>query len=313
MLSRTASELYWLSRYLERAENMARMLEMTYSLALMPQDDSSRGLNELAAILNTTRTVEAYHAQHGSLQAEKILHFLALDEHHPASIYYCLKHARTNAHAVRGRLTADMWENLNAAWLGLDEIASEGLEAYGVSRFCEWVKVRSYLFQGATYGSLMRGDTYSFLQLGCHLERADNTLRLLVSRYELMYQTLHNTKASEHYQWGALLKTLSAFEAYTEVYRDIPATAQVAELLLLRADLPRSLSHCLGRVAHILAALPKQNGLLAQRMASEMVARVRYTHIDEVLADGLDQWLTEAIEHVNQLAQAIQHSYWEGV
>ena len=290
MLSRTASELYWLSRYLERAENMARMIEVSYSLSLMPQDGRSDGMEELAVILSITGTLEAYHEQHGPLHAEKMLHFFALDERNPASIYCCLKAARTNAHAVRGRITADMWENLNASWLEMRDIAAQGLGEYGLSRFCDWVKERSHLFRGATYGTIVRGDAYAFLRLGSYLERADNTQRLLVARYELMGDApdaQHDNSAREYYQWSALLKALSSFEAYNEVYRAAPATAQVADMLLLRSEVPRSLINCLSQVAQILAQLPGQNGLPAQRMAAEMAARLRYTAISEILEEGL--------------------------
>lgn len=314
MLSRTASELYWLSRYLERAENMARMIEVSYSLSLMPQDGRGDGIEELAVSLSITGTLDAYHEQHGPLHAEKMLHFLALDKDNPTSIYSCLKAARANAHAVRGRITADMWENLNAAWLEVRQIAEQGLSEYGLSRFCEWVKERAHLFRGATYGTIMRGDAYSFLRLGSYLERADNTLRLLVARYELMGDSAdaqQDNSAREYYQWSALLKALSSFEAYTEIYRDAPATAQVADMLLLRAQVPRSLTNCLTQVAQILAALPGHNGLAAQRMAAEMAARLRYTAIEEILAEGLQSWLTHSIEDVNELAQTIQRSYLE--
>lgn len=314
MLSRTASELYWLSRYLERAENMARMLDVSYSLSLMPQDGRGAGLDELAMPLMITGTLEDYQAQHGELDAERMLHFFALQESNPSSIYCCLKGARTNAHAVRGRITADMWENINSSWLEMRGIADQGLSQYGLSRFCEWVKERSHLFRGATYGTIVRGDAYSFLRLGVFLERADNTLRLLVSRYELLGDEAdeqQDDSARDYYQWSALLKALSSYEAYTELYRDAPATSRVADMLLLRADVPRSLAACLEEVAQILAELPGHNGRAAQRLAAEMSARLRYTAIDELLEEGLQKWLTESIECVGQLGKTIQRAYLE--
>lgn len=226
MLSRTASDLYWMSRYLERAENLARMLDVSYSLSLMPQDGRGDGLHELAMPLLITGTLEDYRERHGELHAEHLLHFFALDAANPASIYSCLGAARASAHAVRGRITADMWENINATWLDIRDIAQQGLSRYGMSRFCEWVKERSHLFRGATYGTIMRNDAFRFIRLGTFIERADNTLRLLDARYEMAgdrAEAVTDGTAHAYYQWSALLRALSSFEAYTEIYRDAPA------------------------------------------------------------------------------------------
>jgi uncharacterized alpha-E superfamily protein len=314
MLSRTASELYWMARHLERAENLARMLDVSYSLSLMPQDGHGDGLNELAMPLLITGTLESYVGWHGELHAERLLHFFALDANNPASIYSCLRAARGNAHAVRGRITADMWENVNATWLEMHSIAAEGLGRYGISQFCDWVKQRSHLFRGATFGTLMRHDAYKFIRLGTYIERADNTLRLVDARYEMFgdkVASISDDSAHGYYQWSALLRALSAFEAFTELYREAPGARCVAELLILRDDVPRSLRSCLDEINQILASLPGDNGRPAQRLVAELDARLRYTGIDEVLAEGLHGWLSEFILLVRQLANAIQSAYME--
>ena len=211
MLSRTASDLYWMSRYLERAENLARMLEVSYSLSLMPQDGRGDGLEELALPLLITGTLDDYLERHGPMHAERMLNFFALDASNPGSIYCCLQAARSNAHAVRGRITADMWENINATWLEIRGIAEQGIGRYGISRFCEWVKERSHLFRGATFGTIMRGDPYRFIRLGTFIERADNTLRLLDARYEMLGEDIDEIDgrpARSYYQWTALLRAL---------------------------------------------------------------------------------------------------------
>lgn len=316
MLSRTASDLYWMSRYLERAENLARMLDVSYSLSLMPQDGRGDGLDELAMPLLITGTLDDYLERHGEMHAERMLHFFALDADNPASIYCCLQAARTNAHAVRGRITADMWENINATWLEMRGIAAQGLGRYGISRFCEWVKERSHLFRGATFGTIMRGEAYRFIRLGTFLERADNTLRLLDARYEMLGEeadAVSDTSARGYYQWSALLRALSSFEAFTEIYRGSPRTRKIAELLLLRPDVPRSLRSCMEELNLMLSGLPGENGRPAQRMAAELDARLRYTSIDEVLDEGLHVWLTDFILLVRQLGSSIHTSYLEVV
>jgi len=303
-----------MSRYLERAENLARMLDISYSLSLMPQDGRGDGLHELAMPLLITGTLDDYLERHGELHADRLLHFFALDAANPASIYSCLGAARASAHAVRGRITADMWENINATWLEIRGIAEQGLNRYGMSRFCEWIKERSHLFRGASYGTIMRNDAFRFIRLGTFIERADNTLRLLDARYEMagdQAEAVSDGTAHAYYQWSALLRALSSFEAYTEIYRDAPGARQVAELLLLRADVPRSLRACTEEIDQILAQLPGANGRPAQRLAAEMDARLRYTGIHEILEEGLHAWLTEFIPLVRQLGNAIHSSYLE--
>ena len=303
-----------MSRYLERAENLARMLEVSYSLSLMPQAGRSDGHAELAMSLLASGTLDDYIRRHTELDTERMLHFFALDATNPSSIYCCLQAARTNAHAVRGRITADMWENINATWLEMRGIAEQGLGRYGISRFCEWVKERSHLFRGATFGTIMRGEAYRFIRLGTFIERADNTLRLLDARYEMLGEEideLEERTARSYYQWSALLRALSSFEAFAEIYRGSPRTRKVAELLLLRPEVPRSLRACMEELNLMLAGLPGENGRPAQRLAAELDARLRYTSIDEVLDEGLHAWLTDFILLVRQLGNTIHTSYLE--
>ena len=314
MLSRTAADLYWMARYLERAENLARMLDVSFSLSLMPQDDRGAGLDELAMPLMITGTLEAYRQRYGELHPERMLHFFALEADNPASLFNCLGAARANAHAVRGRITADMWENINASWLEMRGIAEQGLGRYGTSRFCEWVKERSHLFRGATVGTIMRGDAYHFIRLGTFIECADNTLRLLDARYELFGEEGENPddrSARAYYQWSAVLRALSSYEAFAAVYRGSPRIGKVAELLLLRPEVPRSLRACLDAIQQILASLPGENGRPAQRQAAELSARLRYTAIDEVIERGLHDSITDYIEQLHRLATAIHGAYLE--
>ena len=312
MLSRTAADLYWMSRHLERAENLARMLDVSYSLSLMPQDGRGDGLDELAMPLLITGTLDAYLGWHGELHGERMLHFFALDANNPASIYSCLRAARGNAHAVRGRITADMWENVNATWLEMRTIADEGLGRYGISRFCEWVKQRSHLFRGATFGTLMRHDAFRFIRLGTYIERADNTLRLLDARYEMLGDDaagISDGSAYGYYQWSALLRALSAFEAFTELYREAPGARQVAELLILRADMSRSLLASLAEVVRNLDRVHNDQSAETQRRAGKLLADLQYARVDEILATGLHAYLTQFLDRVNELGSRISQDF----
>src|SRR5690606_31630127 len=263
MLSRTAAALYWMSRYLERAENLARMLDVSYSLSLMPQDGSGDGLDELAMPLQITGTLEDYRNRHGALDAERLLHFFALDGDNPGSIFSCLRAARSSAHVVRGRISADMWENINATWLEMREIASQGLGGYGISAFCEWVKQRSHLYRGAAFGTSLRNDAFRFIRLGTYIERADNSLRLLDSRYEMLGEQAEEGSARDYYQWSALLRALILASLPGENGR--PAQRMAAELEarlrytgieeILATGLHTWLSECILHINHLAGAI----------------------------------------------------------
>ena len=304
MLSRTASQLYWMSRYMERAENLARLLDVTHSLSLLPQ---SRGGTDLSAALATTDALEACRARYPNLAPSEVMHFMTFDTANPASIVNCLKFARENAHAVRGKITGEMWVSINATWLEARQMAQEGRPLAG---FFDWVKERSHVFRGTTYGTIQRGDAFSFIRLGTFMERADNTARLINVKSHLVGNAAEDS-AADFYLWGALLRSLGAFEAYHELYRDTLSARRVAELLILRPDVPRSLRACMEELNLMLAGLPGENGRPAQRLAAELDARLRYTSIDEVLDEGLHAWLTDFILLVRQLGNTIHTSYLE--
>ncbi len=295
MLSRTAADLYWMSRYLERAENLARMLEVSYSLSLMPQAGRTDGRAELAMSLLAAGTLDDYNQRHDTLDTARMLHFFAFDETNPGSIYCCLQAARTNAHAVRGRITADMWENINATWLEMRKIASNGLARYGMSQFCDWVKERSHLFRGATSGTIMRNDAYCFIRLGTFLERADNTLRLLDVRYEMFGEA--SDEVSDH----SARATISGAPCCAPCHRSRPSTRSTAT-----PPAPGKSRNCCCCAPMYRAR--SHTGRASQRMAAELNARLRYTDIDEILEAGLHPWLTDFIECIRQLGQTVHNS-----
>lgn len=320
MLSRTASQLYWMSRYMERAENLVRMLDVTQSLSLMPQ---SRGAEtELAAPLAVTGSLQAYQARHPRFDARKLFEFMALDLDHPASVLSCLRASRENAHAVRGQITAEMWEAVNATWLEAKQLPRK--LAANPSAFFDWVKERSHLMRGATVGTLQRGDAYSFIRLGTFIERADNTARLLDVKSQLIEPAADSLQpvaarqdsSAEFYAWSALLRSLSAFESYHAVYRDALDARRVAELLILRPDVPRSLRSCIQQVADVLPKIESLSGSadagrLPKLKAGELALRLRHADIDELLASGLHRWVTGFLAESAELSEAIRQAYFE--
>lgn len=304
MLSRTADYLYWMSRYLERAENLARLLDVSFSLSLLPRSQGARA--EMQAPLVITETLDAYNQRYSELTSEGLLQFMALDADNPASILTCLRYARENAHAVRGKISAEMWENVNATWLEARQLAANGIS--NVGNFFDWVKARSHLFRGVAYGTALRGDAYSFIRLGTFIERADNTARLLDMKASLMEQEDSNAR-EDYYAWSALLKALSAYEAYMEVYRDNVAMRPVTEMLLLSPRLPRSLCACMEAICKILAQIEGSNGRLAQRQANALYSQIRFADVDEILESGLHDYLNEMLIEINELGSTIYDAY----
>ena len=320
MLSRTAAQLYWMSRYVERAENLVRILDVTHSLSLLPQ---SRGaMTELAAPLAVTGTLEQYTQRHPRLEAGSLFNFMALDLENPASVLSCLKQARENAHAVRGQITAEMWEAINSTWLEARESPKRGIAS--VSSFFDWIKERSHLFRGATYGTLQRNDAYCFIRLGTFIERADNTARLLDVKSQLIEPAVAGLapvdvpqeSAPDFYAWSALLRSLSAFEAYHAVYRDALDARRVTELLILRADVPRSLRACCDEIRAILPLIEARGGAAdagrqVKLLAGRLALRLEYGAVDEILAEGVHRWLTGFLEESFELSDAIRQAYLE--
>ncbi|GAB3356912.1 MULTISPECIES: alpha-E domain-containing protein [Giesbergeria] len=318
MLSRTAAQLFWMSRYLERAENLVRMLDVTHSLSLLPQ---SRGaMTEFAAPLAVTGTLEPYIAQRRQFEAQDLFSFMALELDNPASVLSCLKQARENAYAVRGRITSEMWEAINASWLEARDMSQRGIT--DVSAFFDWVKERSHLFRGATYGTLQRNDAYCFIRLGTFIERADNTARLLDVKSQLIEPAVADLapvampqeSAPDFYSWSALLRSLSAFEAYHEVYRGALDGRCVTELLILRPDVPRSLRACCDEIRTILPqieCLPGAGdaGRGVKLLAGRLALQLEYGTVDEILELGAHRWLTEFLAQSARLGKAITRAY----
>ena len=215
MLCRTANELFWMSRHIERAENMARMLDVTYRMSLLPYDMVEPGLawaEPWAVPLVTSGLATEYYEQFTELSAQNVLKFLILDASNPSSIFCCLRAARESARSVRGAITSEMYEDLNSSWLEMREYDYAQIESDGISDFFDWVKMRSHLFRGVTFGTMLRDEAYHFIRLGTHLERADNTARILDVKYHTLLPSAADVGgAVDYYQWGALLRSVSGF------------------------------------------------------------------------------------------------------
>ena len=313
MLSRTADHLFWMARYTERAENTARMLDVNYQSALLPQSTEVATLG-WQGLLSISELLPAYTAQHGEVTPAKVLDFMVKDPANPSSIVACLQAARENARAVRGALTTEAWETQNTTWLEVNRMLRNGALERDPAQFFEWVKFRSHLSRGVTLGTMLQDEAFYFSRLGTFLERADNTARLVDVKFHALNSEFFGTATEEDqeydfYHWSAILRSVSAFETYRKVYRDVIKPERVAELLILRADMPRSLHHSLHEVVANLDQVSNDPGSETRRRAGKLLADLQYARIDEILATGLHAFLTQFLDRVNELGMRISRDF----
>ena len=314
MLSRTADHLFWMSRYTERAENTARLLDVNYQTSLLPQsaDLMRQGWRGLLSI---SELQVPYAARYGdSISPRDVMDFMVRDEKNPSSIISCLRNARENARAVRGTLTTEVWETQNQTYLEVIRMLRKDEFERDPTQFLEWVKFRSHLSRGVTAGTMLQDEAFHFLRLGTFLERADNTARLVDVKFHTVKNEFPDEASEEDqefdfYHWSSILRSVSGFEVYRKVYRDVIKPERVAELLILRADMPRSLLACLNEVMSNLAMVTSDSLSETQRRAGKLRAELQYARIDEILGTGLHAFLTQFLDRVNELGAHISREF----
>jgi len=310
MLSRTASNLYWMARYVERAENTARILDVAYRMSLMSQAAETKE-SEWLAPLNISGTLYPFEGRYATVTARDVMIFMALDPDNPSSIVSCARAARENARAVRGNVTSEMWEVLNSTWLELQNLREDRLSGDGALTFFDWVKERSHLFRGVTVGTALKDGAFHFNRLGTFLERADNTARILDVKYHVLLPKVEDVGgAVDYYQWAAVLRSVSAFESYRKVYRDVITPLRVAELLILRRDMPRSLHACMEESYDIFQTITTPYAGEALRRAGELHAGLRFGRIDVIFSNGLHEYLIEFLNRLQQLGDEVNRCFF---
>lgn len=309
MLSRTAQNLFWLSRYIERAENTARLLDVTYRMSLMPSAESRQD-EQWSPLLVIGSSADEFGARYGQVSGESVLEYMGFDPANPSSILACVAAARENARAERSAISTEMWESLNATHLELQSKKYKDFAKDGLRSFFDWVKERSHLFRGVTFGTMYRDDAFHFIRLGTFLERGDNTARILDIKYhQLMPGERMNGEAVDYFQWGALLRSVSAFRAYRQAYRDTVDPQKIAELLILDSDMPRSLLYCFEEVLNVLGTLCGTRPRECQRLAGEIHASLKFGRIDRIVSGGLHDFLNGFLIRTNGLAAQIQRDF----
>jgi uncharacterized alpha-E superfamily protein len=325
MLSRTADHLFWMARYMERAENTARMLDVNVQTALLPEA-TGRANEAWNAMLGISELHALYHARHAAVEGPQVVHFMVRDTGNLSSIGSCLQAARENARAVRSALTTELWETTNQTWLEFNRMIAGGALERDPSAVFEWVKFRSHLSRGVAVGTMLQDEALHFIRIGTFLERADNTARLLdvkfhqrddegagrAGRPEVAAVLAGATTApaeTDFYHWSALLRSVSAFEIYRRVYSSVILPEKVAELLVLRPDMPRSLAACLNEVVANLERVANSQSAETQRRAGRLRSDLQFARIDEILAGGLHAYLTQFLNRVNDIGNRISRDF----
>jgi uncharacterized alpha-E superfamily protein len=311
MLSRTADNLYWLARYVERAEYIARILDTTLRLTALPLAYVG-STNEWESAVATAGCTNAFFETYKEANEETVTEFLAFSSVNPSSIRNCFESARLNARSVRTALTIEMWDAINGAWLELKRWGNGPRSREEFARFLRWVLGSSLRFDGSAYRTMLRNDAYWFSRLGVYIERADNTARILDVKYHLLLPADEKVGGPlDYYQWSSILRSVSALTAYHWVYRENVKPWLVADLLMLRDEMPRSLASCYENMVQNLDRIANAYGRQgpAQRQARTIRARLENSRIEEIFQTGLHEFIDDFVEDNNRLGTALAQQY----
>jgi len=308
MLSRTAANLFWMARYLERAESTARLITMGQRMAVLP---GSAYRDEWRSVLRVTGC-ESFHQKEGPVTEGDVVRILLLDPENPASIHSCLVRARANGRSVRTKLTQEMWEALNLSWRRF-----EGLEVSEARRelpaLIDWVKTRASVFRGAAETGMMRHAGHAFMRIGGAIERAQMTLRLLdVKYFVLLPETDVVGGGRDHYQWTSVLHALSGSRAYHHVYGGVYSPAQISDFLMVNRAFPRSVAYCVDQMRWHLERLAQEHGIHADchETVDEIFELLLEGRDGAIFQRGLHESVQQCLKMMNQLASEIAESYY---
>jgi uncharacterized alpha-E superfamily protein len=311
MLSRTADNLFWTARYVERADFLARILDATLRLTSLPSSYGATG-SEWESAVATAGVAGSFRMRYDTANELTVREFLAFSADNTSSIRSCLAVARANARAVRTALTVEMWEAINDAWHELQRFDGKTMQREDFTRFLDWVKAVALAFDGSAYRTMLRNDAYWFLRVGSALERADNTARILDVKYHVLLPASERVGGSlDYFHWTTILREVSALTSYRWVYRESVKPWLVADLLILNRQMPRSLTHCYSTMVHHLDLMADSYGRRgqSQRLAGAQLAQLSSMRIEDIFQSGLHEFITAFLAENNRLGMAIAEQY----
>jgi uncharacterized alpha-E superfamily protein len=288
------------------------MLDVNHQTSLLPQP--AQFLEQSwKKLLTISKLEESFLSKHDVINRENVLDFMIYETSNPSSIVSCLFAARENARVIRGRITSEVWETQNTTWLELQRILEARYQT-DPSRLLEWVKHRCHLFRGVMHGTMLKNEAFYFIRVGTLLERADNTARILENKYEdqAAIQALENDADNnffDFYHWASLLRSVSAFEIYRQIYSDQVTPKQVAQLLIFNKQMPRSLVCCINELIPLISEVKNQKSKEIERLLGKLKASLDYSDIDEVFEQGLEEFIETFLERINHIADEFSSAY----
>ncbi|MDB6054253.1 MAG: hypothetical protein JWN25_1776 [Verrucomicrobiales bacterium] len=312
MLSRVADSIYWMSRYVERADNIARVVDVNLNLMLDSSDGSAQQWDPL---IYTMGDHERFKARFGEATTQdNVTHFLTFDEENPNSILSCLRSARENARSIREIISSEMWLHLNKFYLLVNSAASAGRGLESPHQFFSDIKASSFLFTGVTDATLTHGESWHFAKLGQELERADKTSRILDVKYFILLPSVNDVgSAFDDVQWAAVLRSCSAFEMYRKKHGKITPSS-IVDFLLLNAQFPRSIRYCSNAAQaslHAISGTPLGNFRTPpEKLLGQLCSDLAYDNVEEVLQNGLHEYLDELQTTMNKVGAGVHHIFF---
>ena len=313
MLSRTADNLYWIARYMERAETAARLLEVGARISLLPSVHGYR--SEWDSLLRSSGSADAFAKKYGDPVQRNIESFLFFDRDNASSVAACITAARENGRIVRTALTTQVWDALNTAFQELREIERKPRSELELSRLTDWTMRHAAMVRGAIDATLLRNDGYNFLNLGYYLERGDATARLMdVKYYVLLPRVEFVGSGLDNYQWTTLLRALSSHRAFHWAYGGEVTAGKIAHFLILNPQCPRALITCVAGINNHLARVAKLYGreTEAQVRAAALMAELDAQNVDRIFDEGLHEFLSRFIKESASLAAVVRETYLTG-
>ena len=305
LLSRVAESVYWLGRYIERAENVARFLDVNHNLMLdLPQDYA----DQWQPIVDTTGDRDLFLERYGPATRENVVRFLAFDPEYANSIYSCVLAARENARSVRDTISSEMWQQINSLYLMITA-ESRNLAPADLPGFCDQVRMGCHLIHGILHVTMSHNDAWQFIRLGCQLERADKTTRLLDVKYFILLPSLSDVGTPyDDVQWTAVLKSVSGFEMYRKRYGRI-SPERIAEFLLLDREFPRALRFCISladRSLHLVTGTPVGTySCPSEQRIGLLRSELDFANVESVLAGGLHEFCDAVQTKMNTVDEYI--------
>ena len=314
MLSRVADSIFWMTRYIERAENVARFIEVNMHLAMDLGTEGARVADQWSPLVSTTGDHELFAELYGEPDQRKAIEFLTFEERNPNSILSCLSAARENARTVREMISSSMWEELNKFYLMVRSAKATTDVEYQAYDFLNQVKLSSHLLEGITVATMSHGEAWHFARMGRLLERADKTSRILDVKYYVLLPTAFEVGTPlDTVQWSALLESASALEMYRKRFgRILPA--DVADFLILDREFPRAIHFCLIKSEESLLSITGGERGRFRTVAEQRLGRLRseldYTQISEIIDKGLHEFIDAFQIQLNKVGEAIHDTFF---